>query len=86
MSKWYCSLSESYHDTPEEAMDVCREHIDSWAYNEHVMDIEPGRIFQALHNPSLAEEVLNEIIENTEIDFFENYITEEEDEEDEENE
>lgn len=86
MSKWYCELSESYHDTLEEAQDVCREYIDAMDYHEHVMDIEPGRIFQALYSPKMAEEVLYEIINNTETYYFKNYITECENEEDEEDE
>lgn len=84
MSKWYCELSESYHDTPDTAMDTCREFIEPSDYHERVYEIEAGRLFAALSNPKLAQEVWEEIIEATETYFFEIYVTEVEDDEDEE--
>lgn len=84
MGKWYCSLSESYHDSEEEAQEVCREFIDDYDYIEHIYDIEHSRLFEALTNSQIAEIVLDEIIQATEKDFFENYVTKAEDEEDEE--
>lgn len=83
MSKWYCSLSESYHDFEEDAQEVCREFIENDDYAERMYNIERDRLFEALANPQIAEMVLEEIIQATEQDFFEDYITEEEDEEEE---
>ena len=86
MSKWYCELSESYHDTLEEAQDVCREFMEESDYNEHLYSIGSGRLFKALTNPQLAEEIYFEIISTAESRFYDYYITkvESEDEEDEE--
>lgn len=85
MSKWFCELSESYHDTSEEAKETCCEFINDDDYIEHLYYIESCRLFKALTDPQLAEEIFYEIIEATENEFFENYVTEiEEDEEDEE--
>ena len=86
MSKWYCSLSETYYEYPDSAMDACREFIEDNDYLEHVQEIEAGRLFQALSNPQLAQEIFDEIVEATETYFFENYVTEEEDEEENEEE
>lgn len=87
MSKWYCELSESYHDTLEEAQDVCREFMEESDYNEHLYCIECGRLFKALADPRLAEEIYYEIIGTAESTFFGYHIyeveTDEEDEEDE---
>lgn len=86
MSKWYCELTETDYDTYDEARDACLEHIQPWQYWEHVRDIEPSRIFEALTNPKKAEEVFEEIVEITEERYVRWYVHEWEDEEDEENE
>ena len=84
MSKYYCELSETYHDTPEEARETCRDFIGEDDYIENLYCIESGRLFKALTNSRLAEEIFYEIIDTTENQFFENYITEIEGEENEE--
>ena len=84
MGKYYCELSETYHDTPEEARETCREFIEDADYIENLYVVEVERLFKALTDSRLAEEVLYEIIDATEEDFFENYVTEMDDEEDEE--
>lgn len=87
MNKWYCELSESYYNTLEEAQNVCREFMKESDYIEHLYSIESGRLFKALTNPRLAEEIFFEIIDAAESRFYDYYITEvySEDEEDEEN-
>lgn len=42
---------------------------------------DAARLFEVLIKPQIAEVVLEEIIQATEKDFFENYITEEDEEE-----
>ena len=87
--KWYCQLSESYHDTEEEAKEICREFIEEQDYLEHVYEIDASQLFKALTNPQVAEEVFYQIINETEQCFFEDYVfavDEEDDEEEEENE
>lgn len=87
MTKWYCELSESYHGTLEEAQNVCREFMEESDYIEHLYSIESGRLFEALTNPRLAEEIYFEIIGTAESRFYDYHIyeveTDEEDEEDE---
>lgn len=85
MSKYYCELSESYHDTPEEAKEICCEFIEDDDYIERLYGIESSRLFKALTDSQLAEEIFYEIIDATENQFFENYVTVIDDEEDEEN-
>lgn len=86
MTKWYCELSESYHDTLEEAQDVCREFMEESDYTEHLYSIKSGRLFKALTNPKLAEEIFFEIIDTAESRFCDYHIyeveTDEEEEED----
>lgn len=87
MTKWYCELSESYQDTIEQAQDVCREFMEESDYIEHLYSIESGRLFKALTNPKLAEEIFLEIIDIAESRFFDYHVYEVEvEEEDEENE
>lgn len=88
MTKWYCELSESYHDTPEEARNICCEFMEESDYIEHLYSIESGRLFKALTDPRLAEEIFLEIIDTAESRFFDYHVyeVESEDEEDEEDE